>query len=237
MVRKPKEYFCESCLAGDETMLGKLDKADLSYLNSQKTAGIYKKGEEIFLEGHASGGVFCLKEGKVKVYRQGPDGREHIIRIALPGEFIGLRALISGSNHTFSAAAFEDSSICFIHKSDFFQLMIKYPEFTRNLIIFLTRILEEAEVKMTSLAQKPVRERLAETLLFLARSFKLDVNNPNRSYLNLTRIDLASIIGTAPETVIRLLSDYKEEKMIALKGRRIYILDLNRLRKTANISA
>jgi CRP-like cAMP-binding protein len=237
LVRKPKEYFCEHCLAGNETFLGKLDKADLSYLNSQKIAGSYKKGEEIFLEGHSSGGVFCLKEGKVKVYRQGSDGREHIIRIALPGEFIGLRALISGNNHTFSAAAFEDSAICFINKSDFFQLMIKYPEFTRNLINSLTRILEEAEVKMTSLAQKPVRERLAETLLFLSKSFKLDLSNPNRSYLSLTRIDLASIIGTAPETVIRLLSEFKDEKLIALKGRRIYLTDPARLKKIANISS
>ncbi|HTX87859.1 MAG TPA: Crp/Fnr family transcriptional regulator [Bacteroidales bacterium] len=235
MVRKPKEYFCEKCLAGNETFLGHLDKADLSYINSQKTSGLYKKGEEIFLEGHASGGVFCLKEGKVKVYRQGSDGREHIIRIALPGEFIGLRALISGNNHTVSAAAFEDSSICFINKSDFFQLMIKYPDFTRNLIISLSRILEEAEVKMTSLAQKPVKERLAETLLFLSRSFRLDAGNPNRSYLSLTRVDLASIIGTVPETVIRLLSEFRDEGLVGLKGRRIYLLDPGRLKKIANL--
>ena len=235
VVRRPKEFHCEKCLSGQTTFLSKLDKADLSYLNSQKISTYYKKGQEIFREGQKSGGVFCVKEGKVKVFKQGIDGREHIIRIAQSGEFIGLRSLISGNNHTLSAAAFEDSTICFIIKNDFFQLMIKYPDFTRELIISLSQVLEEAEMKMVSLAQKPVKERLAETLVFLARSFRLDLENPARSYLNLTRIDLANIIWTVPETVIRLLSEMKNEKTVALKGRRIYLLDFDKLCRTGNV--
>ncbi len=114
--------------------------------------------------------------------------------------------------------------------------MIKYPEFTRTLIFSLSQILEEAEKKMTSLAQKPVRERLAETLVFLNKSFNLKISDSNKAYLNLTRRDLANIIGTAPETVIRLLSEFKDEKLVSMKGRRLFILDTDGLKRLARIS-
>jgi len=236
LVKKTKEYPCENCPAGNLNSFTTLDKADRLYLNNQKIVSAYKKGEDIFHEGNKATGLYCLVEGKVKVYRQGNDGREHIIRFAFPGEFIGLKALITGNNHTSSAAALEDSVVCFINNNDFLQLMIKYPEFTRNLIVSLSQILEEAEKKMTSLAQKPVRERLAETLVFLNSSFNLNTSDPGRSYLNLSRNDIANIIGTAPETVIRLLSEFKDEKLILIKGRKIFLKNPQELSRIAGLS-
>jgi CRP-like cAMP-binding protein len=236
LVKKTKEYPCEQCPAGNLNYITSLDKADRLYLNNSKIVSAYKKGEDIFHEGNKATGLYCLVEGKVKVYRQSNDGREHIIRFALPGEFIGLKALITGNNHTSSAAALEDSVVCFINNYDFLQLMIKYPEFTRNLIVSLSQILEEAEKKMTSLAQKPVRERLAETLVFLNRSFNLNPSDPGRAYLNLSRNDLANIIGTAPETVIRLLSDFKDEKLITIKGRKIFLKNHQELQRIARLT-
>jgi CRP/FNR family transcriptional regulator, polysaccharide utilization system transcription regulator len=237
VIKKTQEFLCENCLAGKMTFFHQLDKADLSYLNGQKVITNYKKSHEIFQEGTKALGLYCLMTGKIKVYKQGNDGRETIIRFAMPGEFIGLRALVTGTNHTLSASALEDSTVCFINKNDFFQLMIKYPEFTRTLIVSLSQILDEAESKMTSLAQKPVRERLAETLLFLNKTFNAKETDPGRSYLNLTRVDLSNIIGTAPETVIRLLSEFKEEKLIAMKGRKIFLKNTDGLKKTAHLSA
>jgi CRP-like cAMP-binding protein len=113
--------------------------------------------------------------------------------------------------------------------------MIKYPEFTRSLILSLSKLLEEAEMRMVSLAYKPVRERLAETLLFLFTSFYPATDKFHKEYLNLTRMDLANIIGTAGETVIRLLSEFKEEKLISIKGRKIFLLDPERLKILARL--
>jgi CRP/FNR family transcriptional regulator, polysaccharide utilization system transcription regulator len=236
LIKKTKEYTCEQCPAGNLNSFTTLDKADRLYLNNQKIVCSYKKGEDIYHEGSKATGLYCLVEGKVKVYRQSNDGREHIMRFALPGEFIGLKALITGNNHTSSAGALEDSVVCFINNFDFLQLMVKYPEFTRNLIVSLSRILGEAENKMTSLAQKPVRERLAETLIFLDKSFKLNPSDPARSYLNLSRNDLANIIGTVPETVIRLLSEFKDEKLITIKGRKIFLKNSQELSRIARMT-
>lgn len=236
MVKRSKEFTCETCPAGKSMFSSSLDNADLLYLNNQKSVHFYRKGEDIYHEGHKTVGIYCLMEGKVKVYKQGNDGREYIIRFVLPGEFIGLKALVTGNNHTTSASALEDSYVCFVTKTDFFQLMVKYPEFTRLLILTLSQLIEEAELKMTSLAQKPVKERLAEALIFLNKSFNAKSTNPDKTYLNLTRNDLSNIIGTAPETVIRLLSEFKDEKLISIKGRKIFITNNEELTRLANIS-
>ena len=112
MAKKTKEYLCDQCPAGKLNYITNLDKADRLYLNNHKVVTLYKKGEDIYHEGNKATGLYCLVEGKVKVYRQASDGREHIIRFAFPGEFVGLKALITGHNHTSSAAAIEDSVVC-----------------------------------------------------------------------------------------------------------------------------
>jgi CRP/FNR family transcriptional regulator, polysaccharide utilization system transcription regulator len=233
-VRRPKDIPCESCPVGFEKYFQKLDRADLCYLNEQKSTIIYKKGEFIYKEGHKPFGVYCLREGKIKVFRNGLDGREHITRIVLPGEFFGLKALLSGSDHSVSAAAMEESAVCLINKNDFFQLMVKYPDFTRSLITILSKLLEKAESRLISLAYKPVRERLAEILLFLFESFYPNEHPGEEQYINVTRMDLANIIGTAQETVIRLLSEFKDEQLITIRGRKIFLLDPARLKAMAD---
>jgi CRP/FNR family transcriptional regulator, polysaccharide utilization system transcription regulator len=234
-MRRSKEVFCDNCPSGFNKYFNCIEIADLQYLNEQKISTSYKKGQFIFEEGDNSTGVYCLREGKIKIFKNGQDGREHLTRVVLPGELLGLKAFLSGNDHSVSALAMEDSSICFICKSDFFQMMIKYPEFTRSLIGILSKLLDDAETRIISLAYKPVRERLAETLLFLFSSFYPEKKEKSRDYLNLTRMDLANIIGTAQETVIRLLSEFKDEKMIEIKGRKIFLLNPAKLQKIANL--
>lgn len=235
-MKKARDIPCEDCKSGFLSYFHALDKADLQYLNEQKNTLVYKKGQLVYEEGHKSLGVFCIREGKIKVFKNSQEGKEHITRVVVPGELLGLKALLGGNDHSVSASALEDSIVCFISKMDFFQLMIKYPEFTRSLILMLSKLLEEAELRMISLAYKPVRERLAETLLFLFDSFYPNPDNTVREYLNLTRTDLANIIGTAVETVIRLLSEFKDERFIAIKGRKIYLLDPAGLKAIATMS-
>lgn len=235
-MKRIKEILCEQCASGIQKYFSIHGNGDFQYLNEHKKAHSYKKGQFIFEEGQTSLGIYCIRDGKIKVFKNGQDGREHITRVVIPGEFLGLKAMLSGNNHSVSATALEDSVLCFIPKTDFFQLMIKYPDFTRSLMLILSKLLEEAEMRMISLAYKPVRERLAESLLFLFNSFYPSrEKNSKDYYLNLTRMDLANIIGTAQETVIRLLSEFKDEKLIAVKGRKIYLLNPDRLQKLANL--
>ena len=212
-----------------------LDRDDLQYINEEKVPGFYKKGQIIYEEGQNSPGIYCVREGKIKVFKNGLDGRENIIRIVLPGEFLGIKALLSGNNHSVTATAIEDSFVCFISKTDFFQLMIKYPDFNQSVILILSGLLDDAEKRMLSLRFKTVRERLAETLVFLYNSFYQEEGSSSENYLNLTRMDVANIIGTAQETVIRLLSEFRDEQLIKIKGRKIFLLDPAKLKTIANL--
>lgn len=232
--RKDKETQCELCHLAFQRFFICLDRADLQYINNEKEMRTYRKGMDVFEEGHKTHGIFCIKSGQVKLYKNGFDGREHITRIAFPGDFIGMRALLSGRDYSVNATAMEETTACFISKSDFFQLMIKYPDFSRRLMVTLTQLLEEAESRLIGIAHRPLRERLAESLLFLQRSFHGTSPSYPLTYLNLTRTDLANIIGTTPESVIRLLSALKDERIISIKGRKIYILDRPRLEFIAN---
>ena len=236
VMKKQGDNRCENCIEGFQSFFNKLDKADLQYINEEKIQMHHKKGHLIFDEGQKPHGIFCLREGKVKVYKNSFDGREQITRILFPGELLGLKALLCGKAYSVSASALDDIVLCFITKADFFQLMLKYPEFNRAIIISMSKLLEQAEFRMISLAHKPVRERLAETLLFLNNTFHATAPAYPRTYLNITRQDIANIIGTAPETVIRLLSDFKEAKLIEIKGRKIFLTNFPGLKKIANIT-
>jgi CRP-like cAMP-binding protein len=237
MKKRQKEVPCELCPDGFANYFDRLDKADLQYLNEQKNPLQFKKGQVIFEEGSKPHGLYCLREGEVKVYKISFDGREQITRILFPGELLGLKALLSGKEYTVSSAALDDSVLCFISKTYFFQLMLKYPEFTTAIILSLSKLLEQAEFKMISLAHKPVRKRLAESLLFLNQTFHSTAPAASQTYLNITRRDIANIIGTAPETVIRLLSEFKESKLIEIRGRKIFLTNIHGLRKIANLTA
>jgi CRP/FNR family transcriptional regulator, polysaccharide utilization system transcription regulator len=237
MMKKPQDITCQECPEGFQSFFEKLDEADIAYLNYQKVPLAFKKNEVLFEEGKQPQGIYCLRYGKVKIYKNSFDGREQITRIVFPGELMGLKAMLSGHPYSVSSAAMEEVAVCFINKKDFFQLMLKYPEFTRSIILSLSRLLEQAEFRMISLAHKPVRERLAETLLFLNRSFHSTAPSHPKPYLNLTRMDLANIIGTAPETVIRLLSEFRDSRLIEIRGRKIFLINVPRLKLIANDQA
>jgi CRP/FNR family transcriptional regulator, polysaccharide utilization system transcription regulator len=231
-MKRKAEHSCENCGKAFESFFCQLKKDELSILSECKQVRFFNSREIIFTEGNKAQGLFCIREGKVKIYKNGSDGTEHITRVAVQGELMGIKALLSGHLYSVSAATLENSIICFIPKNDFFQLTIKTPEFTQSLVLYLSSLLEDAEAKMLSLAHKQVKQRLAETILFLIHSFNPGSFPNSKLYLNLTRNDLANIIGTSAETVIRILSEFKDQGIVAVKGRKIFILDplqLNRI--------
>ncbi len=217
---------CDECLIYKKSIFSGIDAHDLHELSVKKTCYFYRKGQIIFYEGKGSLGIYCINSGRIKVFKIGSEGKEQIIRMALPGEMLGLRSVISGKPYSAFATALDDSVCCFIGKRKFFKLTIKYPELSQRIMITLSQLLDGADNKITSLAQKSVRERLAESLIALDEIFWSEQNrNIDGNFISLSREDLANLVGTATETVIRLLSEFKQDALIEIKGRKIRIIN------------
>ena len=223
---------CRKCVTRTNSCFSILSSEDVELLDASKESTFYPKGQVIFHSGRTPTGVFCLLEGKVKMAKRGSDGKDQIVRFVLPGKLLGIRAFLSESIYTATATTLEDSWICYISKDAFIRLQAKYPSITSCMVTTLSQLLCEAEDKITSIAQKNVRERFAETLLELLSVFSYGEKAKEEFHpISLTREDLANIIGTATETVIRLISDFKEEGLIKVKGRKIFLKDIQGLKR------
>lgn len=226
---------CETCLARLSNVFCSLTDDQANDMSIDKSNSYYKKGQLIFLEGNRPSGLYCINKGKIKIYQIGTEGKEQILRLAKEGDIIGYRALISGEAYTASATAIEDSMICFINRKTFFDLMQENSKLSTSVMQLLSHDLKSAESKITGLAQKSVRERLAETLLMLKEFYGVEDDGATINVI-LTREDIANIVGTATETAIRLLSEFKNEKILELTGKKIKIINNVKLVKAANVN-
>lgn len=184
-------------------------------------------------EGARPQGVYCIHNGKVKLYTLGTEGKEQIIRFVTSGDLIGYRSILSDEPISASATALEDTHACYIPKSSFFKVIQDNPKFSLNLLKLSCHELGEAGKMITSLAQKNVKERLAEILLILNTTFGEDEDG--YIDINLTREEIANMVGTATESVIRLISELRKEGYIRSKGKRIALEDRVSLRQMAAI--
>jgi CRP-like cAMP-binding protein len=178
-------------------------------------------------------GFYCVQKGIIKVFKTGFDGKEQIIRFAKPGDIIGYRSVLSNEPACTSTEVLEGCVVCNIPASVLFDLVKKNGNFALELLKLTCNELGEANAYITDIAQKTVKERLAEILIHLEEEFGTDEQGILR--LSLTREELANIVGTATESVIRLLSEFKAEKLLELNGRKIKILDYPGLRLIGNI--
>ncbi|MBI3501403.1 MAG: Crp/Fnr family transcriptional regulator [Bacteroidetes bacterium] len=226
---------CQYCKARFKSVFCDLNKDELNELNLSKGCNTFKRGQVIFHEEGFPHGLFCVNTGKIKISKLGNEGKEQIVRLAKEGDILGYRALLSGEKYSASATAIDDSSICIIPKDTFFNMIEKNANLSKEVLKLLSHDLKEAEHKITNLAQKPVRERVAEALLFLKETYGFESDGATIN-VALSREEIANIVGTATETAIRLLSEFKQDKMIELTGRKIKFLNLPKLIRTANIS-
>lgn len=211
-----------------------LHEDDLSVLEEGKSCVTYKKGQTLFYEGTRPMGLFCINSGKVKVFKIGAQGREQIVRLSKPGDFLGYRALLSEEFYSASATVLEEAAICFIPKANFMTLLRENPTFFAKMTKSICKELGVMEEKLATIAQKSVRERLATTLLMLKESYGMEGEGSELIDIMLSREDLANIVGTATETVIRLLSEFKGNNLIAFEGKKIRVLDPSALVKEAD---
>lgn len=205
---------------------------ELELLSAQKSTHHYQKGQVIYQQGNKVLGLHCVHAGKIKLTRTGGDNKEQIVRLVRPGEIIGYRALLAGSHYTASAVALDDCIVCFVPRIDFVGLVQSNKQFSNALLHLLANTLGEAEQQLMEMAHKPVRERLAGALLNLQSTYGQPESSEPFS-ITISRDDLAALIGTAKETVSRLLTELKDAGCIATRGSRITMLNQSRLTSIA----
>ena len=212
-----------------ESVLADLPVEDLELLTANKTEQIYRKGEIIFREGGFPSGIFYIIEGKAKKYKVDKDGKEQIIYVANVGELLGYHAILSEGRYPDFAAALEQSRIAFIPKEDFLETLHQSEVLSRRLLRTLSHEFAVLANSVTMFAQKPVRERLALQLIVIREKYKVNFQPGMPVEINMSRDDLASLVGTARENVVRLLTEFKEAGILETRGRKIIVLDINKL--------
>ncbi|RYZ51876.1 MAG: Crp/Fnr family transcriptional regulator, partial [Sphingobacteriales bacterium] len=210
-----------------ESVLADLPADDLELLTRNKLEQIYKKGEIIFREGAYPTGIFYIKEGKVKKYKVDNDAREQIIYVANTGELLGYHSILGEDRYPDSAAAIEESRIAFIPKEDFLATLEKSEVLSKRLLKTLSHEFAVLANSLTLFAQKSVRERLALQLIVLREKYKVNFQPGMPVEINMSRSDLASLVGTVRENVVRILGEFKEEAILETRGRKIIVHDIN----------
>ncbi|OEJ99782.1 Crp/Fnr family transcriptional regulator [Roseivirga misakiensis] len=238
-LKKPSQLNvqCQFCKSKAGSHFADLPDSDLEVLSAHKSCITYKKGQNLFYEGTRPMGIFCINVGKVKVYKMGSNGKEQILFIAQPGDFLGYRSLLSEEFYGASATVIEQAAICFIPKSDFLSILNTNPAFFQKLMKAVCHELGVMETKLAELSQKSVRERLAATILMLKETYGMEGEDSDLIDIALSREDLANIVGTATETVIRLLSEFKSDGLIGLVGKKIKVVDTEKLIHEADFYA
>src|SRR4030066_1805873 len=225
--------LCEKCALETGSIFKHLTAEEVEMINFEKDFRQYKRGDILYQEGNRISGFFCINSGIIKVFKTGVDGKEQIIRFARKGEIIAYRSVLSNEPACTSAKVIEDCQVCFIPSEILISLIKTNSSFSLELLKLACHELGEANSFITDIAQKTVRERLAEILLLLVNDFGLDAQNYLQ--ISLTREELANIVGTATESVIRLLSEFKTDRLVELNGRRIRILNTKGLQKISNV--
>lgn len=198
---------------------------NLQDLCKDKKIKSLKKKMELFAEGDTPLNIYFVKSGSIKVYQAHPDGKELITCIYNANDFFGFEPILEGTNYNETAVAMQDAEIIAIPKYDFLTLLQTHPDVSRGFIALLCKKVADKEKQLLNLAYNSVRQRTAENLLKVG-----DMKDKNND-IQISREDLAKMVGTASESVIRVLSDFKDEGLIEIEGGRIKIVQPAKLEK------
>ena len=233
---KKVENSCENCASRSKGVFCELNSSELKDVSEHKVTNVYKKGQTLFVQGNHPFGLYCISSGNIKVTKVGADGKESIVRIATAGDVLGHRSLFTDQFYTATATALEDTKVCFLDKKFIMKVIQEKPSVSMNVIEKLSTDMGAAENKLSSLHKKNVRERLAELFLLLKESHGV-TQDDGRTLINLklTREEMATMIGTANETLIRFISEFKEAGLIEQEGKKIFIANEAELIEWANV--
>jgi CRP-like cAMP-binding protein/CheY-like chemotaxis protein len=198
---------------------------NLRDLCKDKKVKVVKKKTELFAEGDVPQNIFFIKSGSIKIYQSHPEGKELITNIYNTNDFFGFEPILDGNNYQYSAVAMLDSEVITIPKHDFTTLLQTHPDVSKGFISLLCKKVAEKEKQLLNLAYNSVRQRTAEALL------KVRELKDNKENIQISRDDLAKMVGTASESVIRVLSDFKDEGLVEIEGGKVKITQPMKLEK------
>jgi CRP-like cAMP-binding protein len=211
-----------------------LDRSICEEIDRHAVYNNYKKNQAIFLQGNIPFGLYSVRSGRIKNVIVNNDGKESILGIIGPGNIFGQRSLFTDENYNSSAIAIEDTLVCFHEKEYFFSLIKKYPSIALELLTQISYEMGITENNTVNLVHKNARERLALLLLDLQKSYGKPEGDKIRLDIKLTREEMAAMIGTTHETLVRLFTEFKNEQIILQDGKTIFIIDLNKLKIFSN---
>lgn len=214
------------------SLLEGLPKKEYKALKDSMIRVTVKKGTTLLHEGKPSKGVYILRKGKVKIFQTNKEGKEQIPYIYTKGEYFGYRPLINNTPTPVSAATLEDCVLSFIPKKVFMEVLGQSNVLSYKLLENLSHEFTVWINKLTVFGQQSVKERLALSLLILSEKYRIK-DSKEHVEINLSREDLANYVGTAVETVVRMLQHFKEQKVIITRGRKIIVLKPKELESTA----
>jgi CRP-like cAMP-binding protein len=201
-------------LSNDETHL----------IKSRLTRKEYIKGEYLFKEKSFSKGIYIIEKGKVKIFQTNGEGKQSIVYIYKKGDFFGYRPILANEPHPVSAAAIDNTVVYFISKELFLTLLTKSSPLAKKLLVNLSKEFSVWINKMTIFSQYGVKERVALSLLILNKVYQRGEDRNQTASISIGRDDFAGFVGTAKETLVRMLRTFKDEKIITTSGTKITIL-------------
>ncbi|MEH6680456.1 MAG: Crp/Fnr family transcriptional regulator [Sediminicola sp.] len=222
---------CENCIIRQFNSLRAMGNEELKAVSESKTSRKIGKGEALFGEGEKLNGVYCVRSGISKLSKLSVNGKEQVVKFAGKGEVLGQRSVIVGESSNLSAVALSDMEVCFIPKEGIVNALHKNPNFTMEVLRHMAHDLKEADDVIVNMSQKTVKQRLAEAFLYLRNNFGEDKDG--FLTLTLSREDMANVVGTATESAIRFISEFKRDGLIRSSGKRIGIVNEKKLRELA----
>lgn len=220
---------CRICPNKEKSLFSHLSEADYQILNGMFSQSNYLKKQIIFNEGNPPIGLYCIRQGKIKLYKTNFNGKIHIFKIAQPGEVLGHAALFSNEPLNFTAEALEDTQLCFLDKNHFQNLLENNFKLALNFLSHMSGELYYTENAALNLAYESVRVRFVELLLTLKNSFGKKTSTGWILDVKLSREEMAQSIGSTEETVVRLIAELKKDHLIDVKHKEISIKNLNKL--------
>lgn len=225
------ESRCENCIIRQFNALRALSKEELKKVSESKISKKIKMGEALFAEGQKLDGVFCVREGVSKLSKLSTNGKDQIVKLASKGEVMGQRSVIAEEITNLSATAVSDMEVCFIPKEIISNTLNTNPNFSLEMLRHMAHDLREADDVIVNMSQKTVKQRLAEAFIYLKNNYGEDQHG--FLVLTLSREDYANIIGTATESLIRMISEFKKRGLLKTSGKKIGIVEERKLQELA----
>lgn len=201
-------------------------------LVENRNINVYKKKQVIYTEGNRPSRLYYILKGKVKTYKRNEEGKELVMDIYHEGDFFGYTALLEGTNYRDTADVLENAEIAVIPKEDFEDLLNQHPGIARKFLKLLSRNIIELEEHLVRLAYNSLRKKVADALLTLMTKYQPEADG--KYSFNISRENLATLAGTATESLIRTLGDFRSEKILDIREGHILILDEKKLKAMIN---